>query len=579
MNLLSIHDGHTATVCFMQDGRLMALVSEERFTNIKNQSGFPRLSLQWILSEYRITMAEMDAVVFPHLVQPINFAKTFAGHYSHRHLLAYFLNFLVPRKILAAPHMVTPYIKLFRRYRLKIIRSHCSTYGIARDQVHQLEHHTAHRYAALYGSGFTKREAPVLIFTLDGSGDGLSNTVARWDPRRGHELLSRQSSYHSLGELYSLVTQLLGMRPGEHEYKIMGMAPYVPAQHSERAYDMFRRYIHLNESGEIINTARFGTAMLARLRRDFRGERFDNICSAIQLHFERIVLNWVGYWQAKTNIRSAVFGGGCFMNSKANMLISDLPGLDKAFFLPSCGDESTALGGVYHLAEALGERNPDHLSELYKGPAYGIEDVARALGEYSGQIVYRRVKNIDDLVARILAKGGIVGRFEGRSEWGARALGNRSILCRADNASSVRNLNKAIKMRDFWMPFAASILAEDADRYLCGATDTNGPYMTQTFRTKPLARQHLIAGLHPYDHTCRAQIVTKDASPAYHRLLSEFKRLTDIGGILNTSFNLHGAPIVGTPRVALETLLNSDLDYVALSGFLVRKRNQTGLLL
>lgn len=577
MNLLSIHDGHTATACFMRDGEVISLVSEERFTNIKNQSGFPERSVQWILSENQIAIGDMDAVIFPHLVQPIDYSKAYAGHYSYRHMLAFLLNYLVPRKILGSPRLVTPYVGLFRRHRQRTIRAHCSAHGIAPAQTHQLEHHTAHRYAALYGSGFTERQEPILVFTLDGSGDGLSNTVSSWHPTHGHKLLSRQSSYHSLGEIYSLVTRLLGMRPGEHEFKIMGMAPYVQPQHSDRARGIFSRYMHLNESGKIINESCFGTAMLARLRRDFQNERFDNIASAIQIHFEEITLKWVGYWLAKTGISSAAFGGGCFMNSKANMLISELPGLDNACFLPSCGDESTALGGVYYLAETLGERRPDQLNDLYKGPSFDTNDVERALGEYSDQISYRRIADIENITARILANGGIVGRFEGRSEWGARALGNRSILCRADNPSNVSKLNKAIKMRDFWMPFAASILAEDAERYLCGAQGSQasqGAHMTRTYRTKPLAAAHLIAGLHAYDHTCRAQIVSQDISPSYHRLLSEYKQLTGVGGVLNTSFNLHGAPIVGTPHFALKTLLNSDMDYLAISDYLVRRRKK-----
>ncbi|MBT7292135.1 MAG: hypothetical protein HN838_06330 [Rhodospirillaceae bacterium] len=573
MNLLALHDGHTATACFMKDGELIALVSEERFTNVKNQAGFPRHALEWILSDNQITLADMDAIVFPHLVQPIDFSKSYASHYSYRHLLAHLLNYVVPRNLLASPALVRPYVGLFRHHRSKTIRAYCAAYGIRPEQIHRLEHHSAHRYAALYGSGFSARAAPVLAFTLDGSGDGVSNTVSRWDPENGHELLAQQSSYHSIGEFYSLVTQLLGMRPGEHEYKVMGLAPYVAPEHSERAYNIFRRYMHLNDRGEIINNSRFGTAMLARMRSDFQGERFDNIASAMQRHFENIVLDWVRYWQAKTNIATIVCGGGCFMNVKANMLIAELPEVENAFFLPSCGDESTALGGVYYLAETLDERAPDRLTDLYKGPSSTADEVERTLSEFSDQIVWRKTDDMAAAVAELLAAGNIVGRFDGRAEWGARALGNRSILCRADDPLSVRKLNQAIKMRDFWMPFAASILAEDAERYLYGADSAKNSYMTETYRTKPLAQEHLISGLHPYDHTCRAQIVSENISPSYYRVLSEFKRLTGIGGVLNTSLNLHGAPIVGSPRIAVETLLNSGLDYLAVAGYLVHRRN------
>jgi len=572
MNLLAIHDGHTATACFMRNGAVMALVSEERFTNVKNQSGFPHQALEWIVSEFCIGLDEMDAIIIPHLVQPIDFAKTFSSHYSYRHLALHVLSHAVPRRVLGAAKLVDPYVSLFRGYRNGVVRGYCATHGIEPARLHRQEHHAAHRYAALYGAGYPQRGEAALVFTLDGSGDGLSGTVARWDPDQGHELLSKRSSYHSLGDLYSQITQLLGLRPGEHEYKVMGMAPYVRPEHSAPAYAVLCSYMRLNSRGEVVNDAAFGKAMLARLRRDLRDERFDNIAAATQRHFEDIVIAWIKHWLTKTGLNRAAFGGGCFMNARANMLIAELPELSEAFFLPSCGDESTALGGAYYLAETLGEAVPAPLADLYLGPAHGEDEVVRALEAADSQITTRRIDDIEAAVAKLLAEGMIVGRFSGRSEWGARALGQRSILCRADSAANVSKLNKAIKMRDFWMPFAASLLEENAEQYLYPIAGVTGSYMTMTYKTTPLAQNHLIAGLHPFDHTCRAQVVSQETSPSFHRLLTEFKRLTGIGGLLNTSFNLHGAPIVGAPATALDTLLNSDMDCLALGNYLVTKR-------
>lgn len=163
--------------------------------------------------------------------------------------------------------------------------------------------------------------------------------------------------------------------------------------------------------------------------------------------------------------------------------------------------------------------------------------------------------------------------MKGRMEWGARSLGNRAILANPRQQQIIRQINKAIKMRDFWMPFAGSILAEDSHKYLIGPNQETAEYMTVGFDTTKDAQDEMIAALHPFDLTSRPQIVTKERNPDYHRLISEFKKITGIGGILNTSFNIHGEPIVCSPKDAIETLLNSGLDYVAIENYLVTGKN------
>lgn len=302
---------------------------------------------------------------------------------------------------------------------------------------------------------------------------------------------------------------------------------------------------------------------------DFRGERFDNICAGLQRMFEHRIIQWITYWANKSGVKHAVFGGGSFMNVKANMLISELPVFENVFFCPSSGDESTAIGAAYFVAELERQADIQPLTSLYLGPSFDNDYIENVLGAYKGKVEWTRHSDIDRVTAESLAEGNILARFRGASEWGARALGNRSILCRADNPGIIHRLNKAVKMRDFWMPFASSVLAEDSDEYIHNPSGIQGSFMILTYRSKPKARADILAGLHPFDLTCRAQFVFKETNPQYHALLRHFKDITGFSGLLNTSFNQHGYPIVGSPEGAIETLLNTNLDGLVLENYFI----------
>ena len=287
----------------------------------------------------------------------------------------------------------------------------------------------------------------------------------------------------------------------------------------------------------------------------------------------QFVLNWV----AKTGIRRLVLGGGMFMNVKFNMLLLERPEIDEIFFMPSGGDESVAIGAAYHAmlekhrngGAGNGVSPIQPIGPLYLGHELTEDEIRRALVSYGSRIGFEKCEDIDRRTAGLLAGDRIVGRVRGRMEWGARALGNRSIVASPRNLETVRKINAAIKMRDFWMPFAPSILWERRHDYLVNPRDFDAPYMIVAFDSTELARRELAAGLHPFDLTCRPQLVRKDWNPSYHRMIREFEKLTGIGGVLNTSFNLHGDPIVMNAEDAISTLLNSGLDYITLEDYLV----------
>jgi len=573
MKILAIHDGHNASCCYLEHGEIQDLALEERFTQKKNQSGYPHKSIEWVLNRHSLAFSDLDCVVFPHLTPPVCFDQESLEQYTPLRVFHMLLCEVMPKRIIGSNHLVSPYVRIFSQFRRNTIKKYAKANGIPIDKIKQVEHHIAHGYAALYGSGFMNEKEPIIIFTADNSGDGLSSTVSAWDSSSGFRRIHINQSFNSIGELYSRVTEYLGMRMAEHEYKVMGMAPYADGRFSERTHHILSRYICLDNYGLAFrNKKTYGYGLLQKMKKDLFRHRFDSICYAMQKVLEDLVVTWVANWCKKTGIRRAVFGGGVFMNVKLNLLLTELPELDNVYFFPSSSDESTAIGAGYYANEKWGGEAIKPLGPIYKGPDYSDDEIERSLAKFSDKVVYKKENDIEWSIAKLISEGNIVGRFQGRSEWGARALGNRSICCRADDLRIITKLNKAVKRRDFWMPFAPSILEEDVDNYVVNTKNIFGPYMMVAFYSKSLAQKHFPAALHPYDKTCRPHVVRKEWNPRYHKLLTLFKNLTGIGAILNTSFNLHGWPIVNSPDDALRTLINSGLDYVAIENYLIRAK-------
>ena len=284
------------------------------------------------------------------------------------------------------------------------------------------------------------------------------------------------------------------------------------------------------------------------------------------------MLEWVANAVAATGKRKVVGAGGAFLNVKANKLIRQMDQVDAFYAYPASDDGGTPIGaavlGYLDLCRLKGqEPKLDLPQDMYLGVDFDEQQMLSAI-EGAG-MPYERMTDAPSQIAQALASGQIIGRFDGREEMGPRALGNRSIMADPRDLKVIRKLNFAIKLRDFWMPFAASVLEEDAARYIKGLS--GWPYwMIEAFDTLPGAEEALIAGMHPMDMTVRPQVVNGLNEP-YGRIIRRFRDLTGVGGLLNTSFNLHGYPIVGNPQIALDTLKRSDLDAVALGPFLVRK--------
>ena len=562
MLVLGINDGHDAGVCLMQDGKVVLVSSEERRRNVKNHAGIPERSIDAVFERTGISPRDVDLVTLSSRIRTTFPTRSPKPIYKVLHAATSLARSEVGTK---AGRWLLPKLRKRRDLLACLSRS-----GMAEKPVLPFDHHLCHAATAYYHRGWSE---PTLVLTLDGAGDGICASV---NIGKGDDLqiISQTPKYHSPADgMYSAVTALLGLRPYEHEYKVMGMAPYGQPQH---CIEVLRRAFAVEGLTFRNRTGRFGPAIRNYLSRHLAFQRFDNISAACQLAFEELLVTWVKNAVAATGIRKVAAAGGAFLNVKANKLIRDLPEVEALYVYPASDDGGTPIGaailGTLELARRHGRPSKLDLPKtMYLGLEFTEAEMEQAVR--SSGLPYHRMPHPAGDVARLLADGMIVARFDGREEVGPRALGNRSILADARDLRFIRKLNFAIKQRDFWMPFAASVLDEDRERYIDGPSE-NAFYMIEAFDTTDDGAETLVAGTHPFDRTIRPQIVN-ELNPGYRAILKAFKELTGVGGLLNTSFNLHGFPIVGTPEVAIETLQKSELDALALGPFLVMKRNDS----
>jgi carbamoyltransferase len=574
MIILGINDGHNAAACLYEDGQVVAAIQEERLRRVKNWHGMPSEAIATVLGMRGISLREVDfvAVNGHHAAFPMT-KEELLEEYRTINDLSVTVRRGIQRAIRRAVRP-TPLYRLHRERRQRDRVRGLLEAGVPWEKIVFVDHHTAHAAAAYYGLG--NFEDDILVLTCDGAGDGLCATVSTG--RRGRiERLHQVEQGHSIGNIYAMITFLMGMVPLEHEYKLMGLAPYADPRGAERVYEELSRLIRFDPANPFGWTRAAGCPPTYQSYRFFRDllerKRFDWVAGGLQKFAEVVLCQWVQHCVKATGIRRLALGGGIFMNVKVNKLILELPEVEEAFVYPSCGDETNAIGAAYWVyADRAGTAKMDPLRDLYWGPEFSDEAVEGALRGYrfTAPVKYEQVIPIEPAAARLLAEGKIVARYHGREEFGARALGNRAILANPSESGVVRVINEAIKARDFWMPFAPSILEERSASYLVKAKPVRSPYMIMTFDTTSRFRE-IQAAIHPFDRTARPQEVSRDWNPSYHALLTEFERLTGIGGVLCTSFNLHGYPIVSRPEDALEVFDRSGLTHLAIGNWLVTK--------
>ncbi len=583
--VLGINDTHVATACLLKNGEIISCLSEERLNRKKSYYGFPLLAARKIMSDAGISGDDIRKVVFGIKSSSSDvekYQKTGKDTRFPAVLFAGMTRFL-PASINSSGFLVDNYVKAAHYSRKRNVetgsyKKYFDELGISISKVDYCEHHLSHTLASYYLSGFRKFNK-VLAITNDGVGDGLCATISIIEGDNIERVISIPA-IHSIGDLYSRVTSYMGFRPLEHEYKVMGLAPYVNPIYGDKAYEStFKGIISTDPENPLKfknNVGLFGNAWIPYFNKNLFRVRFDSIAYSIQKLTEEILAEWIDSTCKHYDIHTIVMGGGTFMNIKANKKILELESVDKMFVFPSGGDESTAMGaaikGYIDICKENGTPiKVEELGPLYLGPSYDdeIENFIKTIDKSKYSV--SEYDGIEEIIGEKLAKGEIIARYKGRMEYGARALGNRSLLADPRNVDSVREINRMIKLRDFWMPFAGTILKEREDDYIMNPKKAHAPYMVMAFDTTD-KKKEIIAAMHPADFTMRPQILERDWNEGYHKIISTFEKSTGVGCLLNTSLNLHGYPIDCEPKHAFETLDKSYLKYMAMGDYMISKK-------
>jgi len=572
--ILALHLGHNTTVSLYDNkkGVFKEVVSQEKFDNVKNSPIFPKDVIDYILNKYNLEAKDLEKVLIAtSMIFDVNESYNTTQAIERKLNLYHKYRFYFPNDLLTKTLIKYKDKFLSKKGFVKLVQK-LKKFEIEENQIYMIEHHNCHIYAPISVLGDNNEK--YLIFSMDGGGDGLSSTVSIYENKQV-KTIAKTTTSSSIGLIYGGVTELLGMRSLEHEYKVMGLAAYAKKDYFMKTYNkVFRDLVTLND--DLTFTCKYDTNFIQfYLKEKLCVERFDNVAGALQYFTEDLVIKWIKLAIEKTGIKNVMLSGGVFMNVKLNQKIIELKEIDKVFTMPSSGDESNVFGATAYFVKNELKRDLKQQLPIYLGMEYSNNEIEKFIKENQIDSKYKveYVENIEKKVAQLLADFKVVARFKGRTEFGARSLGNRAILANPSDMKSFYMVNDQIKVRDFWMPFAPSILDSYAEKYLKNYTDKYIPYyMVATYNSSDKFQNECRAAMHQGDKTARPQIVTKSMNEDYYNLIAEFEKLTGIGAVMNTSFNLHGYPLVGTPEQAIFTMDNSDLEYLAIENWLISKR-------
>src|ERR1700676_3360753 len=581
MNILGINAYHgNASAAIICDGQLIAAVEEERFNRVKYAAGFPAQAIRYCLKEARLTLADIAHVAIPRNPYARLFTKLI---YSLR-------------------------MPSFTRQRAKVLATFtgipealASVFDADPKKLaakfHRIEHHQAHLASSFFVSPFER----AALLSADGLGDFASTM---WGAGAGnHMRIDGSVAFpHSLGLFYSAVTQYLGFLKFGDEYKVMGLAAYGHPEQLDVFRDMVRfdgrsngngfrlgldYFAHHRTGPEMSSAAADKTPALGKMYSDEMAkrlgpvrapeealeERHRNLACSLQERLEEVYLGMLKKLAEQTGLKAVCLAGGVAFNCVANGKIFDATPFQQVYVHPAAGDAGLAVGAAYHVwHQKLGKPRSFVMDHAYWGPGYSPEEVRAAvqassvsqggytIAELSEEELLRRT-------AAIIAEGKILGWYQGRAEWGPRALGNRSIVADPRRPEMKEILNRRIKHREIFRPFAPSILAEKTGQWFDKSHPS--PFMSLAYSVLPEKRDKIPAPIH-VDGTGRLQTVAREANPRFYALISEFERQTSVPVVLNTSFK-DNEPIVCRPEEALDCFLRTQMDALVLGNILITR--------
>ncbi|MFK8066917.1 MAG: carbamoyltransferase [Gammaproteobacteria bacterium] len=562
---------HDASAAIYIDGELVAAAEEERFLRDKHAKGkMAYEATKFCLQEANIRPDQIDIVAFPYA--QISLKSPARWHYAKRYWYA-------PDRALTA--LLSGNRRYWRNHQsvMKLL----DDLGIDSKRVsfEPVEHHLAHASSAYHLSGFKEKTA---IIGIDGKGEYATTFFGYGENGQIHKIKEFYDP-DSLGGMYGALTEFLGFEMLDGEFKVMGMAPYGDPNRFD-----FSRLIKFQNGDFKVNTKLVNTLGLRRFKKKGKGYFFSpklidwlgpmrdgdeiddpyiDYAASIQNLLEKTALHLIDYYLGDIikETGKVCFAGGVALNVKLNQRIIAMPGVKELFVQPAASDAGTAIGAASYASEKAGVP-VEKMEHVYLGPSYTTDECIKACEDYPEEVKFQRLENVTQQTAEILNDGNPVSWFQGRMEFGPRALGNRSILGSPDHSGVADRINAQIKYRERWRPFCPSMLDRIAPEIL--QTDHPSPYMTFTFDVAENWKNRIPEVVHE-DGTARAQIVTRKTNPRYYSLLEEIEKLNGNAVLLNTSLNRRGEPMVCSPTDALNMFYGSDLEYLVMEDILITK--------
>jgi len=603
MYILGLNIGHDATASLIKDGHTLSAIAEERISRVKYHFGFPYEAIKECLRIANVNGKDVERVVLSFNNDLIR------SPFHYTDLIVYRSGTIDPsneidnrKKFDTAKEIIFrkiigegKYWKMTKEYATKHITNAIKECGIDNFILSTEDHHLCHAASTYYECG--KNET--LIVTMDGAGDGLSATVSVG--KNGKiERLSEVEDIYSVGRFYSAITKFLGFKRNRHEGKITGLAAYGDAN---KLYDMFKQLIDITEdkksfycplAGDDLKNEKLRKSQVrsflsgkyyghnyTNLYLDFLAEKCMNekredVAAAAQKLTEDLVVDYISNFVKTTKIYDIALAGGLFSNVKVNQRILESENVKSVFIHPNMGDGGTSVGAAYlEYAKFLESKNqrfiPFTIDNVYYGPEFTDDNILESLMKFD-KLDYRKSKDIVKETAEMIKNKTVVGWFQGRMEYGPRALGNRSILFDPGDKNINDWLNKRLKRTEF-MPFAPSGIFEEGNTVFENFSNGEYPayFMTITFNVKKEWRKKIEAVNH-VDNTARPQMVKENQNPLYYKLLREHQKITGLPMFVNTSFNMHEEPIVCTPDDAIRSLKNNCVDVLVMGNYVVKQK-------